>query len=97
MAVISPGGVTSKAGLYPGVPAGATGTPARLVTSSGGRCSTLMADPSGVARSTVETGATTTNGTPWCLASTARPYVPTLFATLPSAAMRSAPVRMRST
>jgi hypothetical protein len=65
MAVISPGGVMSNAGLKPGVPAGATGTPAILVTSSPGLISTSIAAPSGVLRSTVEVGATTTNGTWW--------------------------------
>ena len=63
MAVISAGGVTSNAGLYPAVPAGATGTPARLVTSSEGRYSTSIAAPFLVSVSMVETGATTTNGT----------------------------------
>ena len=34
---------------------------------------------------------------PWCAAATARPYVPTLFATSPLAAIRSAPVSTAST
>ena len=45
----------------------------------------------------VEVGATTYRGIPWDRASTAREYVPILFAVSPFAAIRSAPVTTRST
>src|SRR5262249_2951738 len=72
-AVTSSGGVTSKAGLCAALPGGATAVPANDVTSSSGRCSTLMSRPPAAAKSTVDTGAATTNGTPWWCASTASP------------------------
>ena len=56
-----------------------------------------MADPSGVSRSTDDSGAQTTNGMPWRAARTASVYVPILFAVSPFAAIRSAPTRITST
>ena len=67
-------------------PAAAARPPPRRSRSSIG-----IDAPSGVARSTVVVGAATTNGTPCARHASARPYVPTLFATSPFAAMRSAP------
>ena len=57
-------GVTSNAGLKPSLPAGATRTPAYEVTSTPERSSISMSSPDAVARSTVDHGAATTNGTP---------------------------------
>lgn len=84
-------GVTSKAGCRALTPAGATGRPAKAVTSSLERSSMGIAPPSGQSISTVLQGAATKNGSPCARASTARPYVPTLLATSPLRATRSAP------
>ena len=62
--MISDAGVTSNAGLSVRVPAGALGTPWKVITSAAPRSSISTAVPSGVARSMVDSGATTTNGTP---------------------------------
>ena len=59
MPVMSSAGVTSKAGLNAAVPSGAIATPRTLRTSSGLRSSMWMAAPSGVAGSSVDTGAQT--------------------------------------
>lgn len=70
-AVTSSTGVTSKAGFHTATPAGAMVDVPRRRTSSGWRHSMGMAAPFGQAGSSVEVGAATTKGTPWCRASTA--------------------------
>ena len=80
--------MTSKAGLRAGN---------RAVTSAPSRSSMGIAAPVGASGSSVVVGATTTSGRSWWAASTASEYVPTLFATSPFAAIRSAPVTTRST
>ena len=59
MPVISSAGVTSKDGLRTSVPGGAMRMPRNSVTSSARRSSISIAEPSGVARSTVLVGAQT--------------------------------------
>src|SRR2546425_6743996 len=73
------------------------GRPATVFTSSGERCSMGIPSPSASEGSMVDEGAAQYSGTPWWRASTAREYVPILFAKSPLAAMRSAPTRTRST
>ena len=93
---MSADGVTSKAGFIARVPSGATGRSLNDTTSSAPRSSISISAPVGVARSIVDSGATTTNGTPACCAPRARLNVPILFAVSPFAAMRSAPVTTTS-
>ena len=66
------------------------------MTSSAPRSSTSIAAPSGVAGSTVVSGATTRNGTPAWRAASASEKLPTLFAVSPLAAIRSAPMSTTS-
>ena len=96
MAVISDAGVTSKAGLSVRVPAGAVRTPRKVVTSSASRSSISIPSPSGVAESTVVSGATTRNGTPAWRAARARARLPTLLAVSPLAVILSAPMSTTS-
>ena len=88
--------MTSKAGLAAAVPSGAVATPASDTTSSVPRSSMAMPAPSGVAASTVDSGATTMNGTPAWRAPSASENVPILLAVSPLAATRSAPVSTTS-
>ena len=76
--------------------AGALGTPRNAITSAAPRSSISIAAPSGVARSTVDSGATTTNGTPAWRAASASENEPTLFAVSPLAVIRSAPMSTTS-
>ena len=84
-------GVTSNAGFSTVVPVGATCRPNMCVTSADARCSMGIWSPEASVRSSVEIGAATKNGTPFSFARTATEYVPTLLATSPFAAIRSAP------
>ena len=86
-AVTRSAGVTSNAGLYAG-PRGHLGRVPLL---------DLDAGPGGVSVSTVDSGAATTNGMPARAAASASGYVPTLLATSPLAAIRSAPTTTAST
>lgn len=91
-ASISVAGVTSKAGLYTSTPGGAQRTPPKPPTSDASLNSIGMFRPAGVLGSKVLRGAATRKGTPCRAATDASPYVPTLLAVSPLAAIRSAPV-----
>ena len=97
MALTSSAGVMSKAGFQAGLPGAAIRRPARLSTSSASRISIGMSAPVGVSGSMVASGAATTNGMPARRAASACDTVPTLLATSPLAAIRSAPTTTPST
>src|SRR5687767_5159287 len=87
IAVTRSAGVTSNARFRAPDPSGATRWVPAPSTSSGERSSISMSSPLRVDRSSVDSGAATTNGMPARAAARASGYVPILLATSPLAAM----------